>query len=95
MFSSWWGNAGVSTASETRHVILVDWHESAGETTSYGSAGLIGCASAFPSVFPYDLLHILLCAESFLRGGDVQLAEQVMVDVRKIVDEQGRANWGW
>jgi D-amino-acid dehydrogenase len=57
------GMVGVSAAlhlqQRGRDVILLDKHDSAGEETSYGNAGLIECASVFPYIFPRDLGHIL------------------------------------
>jgi D-amino-acid dehydrogenase len=42
-----------------RNVVLIDKHESAGEETSYGNAGIIESASVFPYMFPRDPLQIL------------------------------------
>src|SRR6201994_3445897 len=57
------GMVGVSAALHLqrlgRDVILVDKHDSAGEETSYGNAGIIECASVFPLMFPRDFRQLL------------------------------------
>jgi D-amino-acid dehydrogenase len=57
------GMVGVGAAlhlqQRGRDVILVDKHESAGEGTSFGNAGIIECASVFPYMFPRDFGQIL------------------------------------
>jgi D-amino-acid dehydrogenase len=67
------GMVGVSAAlhlqQRGRDVVLVDRHDTAGEETSYGNAGLIEAASVFPYMFPQDIGQILRYA--FNRSGDV------------------------
>jgi D-amino-acid dehydrogenase len=57
------GMVGVGAAlhlqQRGRDVILVDRHETAGEGTSFGNAGIIECASVFPYMFPRDFGQIL------------------------------------
>src|SRR4030081_1508349 len=57
------GMVGVGAAlhlqQRGRDVILIDKHESAGEETSFGNAGMIECASVFPYMFPRDFGEIL------------------------------------
>src|SRR5436305_5385812 len=57
------GMVGVSAAlhlqKRGRDVILIDRHETAGEGTSFGNAGLIESASVFPYMFPRHFGQIL------------------------------------
>jgi D-amino-acid dehydrogenase len=57
------GMVGVGAAlhlqQRGRDVILLDRHDSAGEGTSFGNAGLIESASVFPYMFPRDFGQIL------------------------------------